>query len=193
MKKLVVILLGLFCGIQALQLGKATITKKGIQCQQLCNAVMNQNAQAIHDLILAGADPNCGCLHWIEKGYLVDLLADVGADLNKKDTMGNTPLHAAVLHGRFDVAKKLIEHGAQVNERNSAGMTPLHLAGGNVQIVKMLLRSGADPSIEDLQERTPIDYAQDREDVEIEKIFKKWTIEKMLEKRIKKNKKSNQN
>ena len=64
---------------------------------------------------------------------------------------GNTVLHYAVLYGRIEMAKFLIENEAlDVNQRNDLSETPLHLASGayNISvgtvILELLLKSGAD-------------------------------------------------
>ena len=46
----------------------------------------------------------------------VELLIKVGADVNKKDTLGRTPLMAAVESGHHECADLLIQAGADVNE-----------------------------------------------------------------------------
>ena len=52
-----------------------------------------------------------------------------GSDLNEKEPMvGSTPLIAAAVFGKTDVAIALIEGGADVNLQNNEGSTALHSA-----------------------------------------------------------------
>jgi ankyrin repeat protein len=83
-------------------------------------------------------------------GQVRRLLSE-GLDINAFDDLGKTPLHYAVEKERFEVAQYLIEHGADVNARHepSAGNTPLAEIAGNcsLRIAKLLVDSGADPTI----------------------------------------------
>ncbi len=51
-----------------------------------------------------------------------------GADINNKDSNGNTALHYAVLDYRINVFRLLLANGAKTNIKNSSGKTPLQLA-----------------------------------------------------------------
>jgi ankyrin repeat protein len=54
------------------------------------------------------------------------ILVDAGADVNRPDRTGATPLHLVCACGAHPEAVSfLLEHGAQVNPRNGAGETPL--------------------------------------------------------------------
>ena len=75
-----------------------------------------------------------------------------GADLNRPDAQGNTPLHLAVTLGHLETVKRLIARGADINRPDAAGRTPLALAqgldpkGSNTDdILKALQQSGARP------------------------------------------------
>jgi len=73
----------------------------------------------------------------------VELALKLGANINQKDQMGNTPLHWAAKEGHLEVVKYLIKHGAKINEKNKNGDTPLSLAFPlHFKVVKYLLEKG---------------------------------------------------
>lgn len=80
-----------------------------------------------------------------KKGNLNDvkLAVRIGANINKADEMGNTPLHWAALKGHLDVVKFLVENGADINKENNKGDTPLSLAFPlNLSVVRYLAKKG---------------------------------------------------
>ena len=74
------------------------------------------------------------------------LLIDKGANVNAADHDGNTPLHLAAYHNRFDVVALLINKGADVNAKSDKGNTPLHLVNmpSEVKVATLLIAKGAD-------------------------------------------------
>lgn len=58
----------------------------------------------------------------------VSILLESGADVNRVDCNGNTPLHYAAEAGRVETVHILLEHGARVDIRNLGLLTPLELA-----------------------------------------------------------------
>ena len=82
----------------------------------------------------------------------MDFLLRRGADLNRPDGQGQTPLHLAVTLGHLETVKRLIARGADVNRPNGAGKTALTLARerdprrpNTADIVTALQQSGARP------------------------------------------------
>ena len=66
------------------------------------------------------------------------------------DADGDTPLHAAALHGAVDAAALLIASGADARAVNDRGQTPLHHActrPGCGELVSALLDAGAAPDV----------------------------------------------
>ena len=96
---------------------------------------------------------------------LAVFLLEQGADPNMPDSIGRTPLHAAVETGKADLVKALLAHGADPNARldeapfvfkgdfvsygRFVGATPLWLAAAarvpNVQILRDIVDAGGDP------------------------------------------------
>ena len=85
-------------------------------------------------------------------------LIDVEADINKP---GWAPLHYASTHGHIDIMYMLLEHSAYIDAASPNGSTPLMMARqyGTPQAVKLLLESGADPSIKNALGLTALDFA----------------------------------
>ncbi|RAP28990.1 hypothetical protein DID76_04335, partial [Candidatus Marinamargulisbacteria bacterium SCGC AG-414-C22] len=81
---------------------------------------------------------------------IMQMLIENGADINKQNELGETPLHlaaniAANNKGRTTM-ELLLEKGADINIQNEAGDTPLHIAdrNGDHATMKLLLEKGAD-------------------------------------------------
>jgi ankyrin repeat protein len=56
------------------------------------------------------------------------LCVNLGVDVNAKNALGQTAVHAAVFKGADTIIKFLVAKGANVNARNTMGQTPLTLA-----------------------------------------------------------------
>lgn len=71
-------------------------------------------------------------LHEAESVEVARALVVVGARLNVRDQHGRTPLHCAVVDGRWEVAIFLVELSRErylhLNARDDKGRTPLHWA-----------------------------------------------------------------
>ncbi|KAK8169729.1 ankyrin repeat protein, partial [Phyllosticta citrichinensis] len=90
---------------------------------------------------------------------VVDLLLRKNVDVDAKDYDGRTPLSYAAYEGATSIAKLLLDKKADVNAKDkSIGATPLQEAlsddpglinrrqNQKADIVKLLLRNGADPN-----------------------------------------------
>lgn len=122
-------------------------------------------------LLSAGADVNIAstangrtALHMaVHGGYagVAHALSSGGADKNALDHYGDTPLTTAVGRGYLSVVKTLIDHGVDMNtgsDDHENKCTPLHWACHREvddAMLKLLLWSGADETIEDGQGDTP--------------------------------------
>jgi len=93
---------------------------------------------------------------------LVDVLPEIGADLNADDDTGMTPLHVAAMIGRRTEAALLIERGAEIDPRDHFGDTPVHTAAihGQWRMVDLLAKSGADLWAVNREGLTPLDLAR---------------------------------
>lgn len=79
--------------------------------------------------------------------------------------MERTELYKAIAHLKGDerlnkIASIFLDDGVSIHERDHNGLTPLHQAVvvGDVRIVKLLLRTGANPNAIDHYGRSPIFY-----------------------------------
>lgn len=94
-------------------------------------------------------------------------LLDAGADPNlaAANAASVRPLHSAIAHGKNEAALRsailLLASGARVNTPQQGGWTPLHQAAdnGDLEMVLLLLRYGADAAARSDDGRTPHDLA----------------------------------
>jgi len=93
-------------------------------------------------------------------------LLEAGASLAavSRNSLTNTPLHAAVAGGHVEVALFLIARGADVDAADAGRHTPLHIAAeaGYLPVVEALLARGADPHVVDVEDKTPLSRAAAR-------------------------------
>ncbi len=73
-----------------------------------------------------------------------------------------TPLHAAALRGRKEIAELLIAEGADANAKVGGGVTSLHFAAnkGHKEIAELLIAKGADVNTKNENGYTPLDLAK---------------------------------
>lgn len=93
-------------------------------------------------------------------------LLEAGASLAavSRNSLTNTPLHAAVAGGHVEVSLFLIARGADVDAADAGRHTPLHIAAeaGYLPVVEALLARGANPHAVDVEDKTPLSRAAAR-------------------------------
>ena len=110
-----------------------------------------------------------------KRGYIhvVEYLVDHGADVNRTDEEGETPLLMAIMspheQHREPIITCLLEHGADVNHADNSGRTPLHLVSfdGTVPQAQMLMDHGADVNRRDIWGKTPLQNAVDAHSIDM--------------------------
>ena len=99
----------------------------------------------------------------------VECLSSHGADINSTDQAGNTVLHKVLQVLASDsimpVLKLLLALGADPSVPNAAGETPLHteirrLRGNSLEVVKLMVESGADVNASDGEKLSPLQLVQ---------------------------------
>jgi hypothetical protein len=86
-------------------------------------------------------------------------LIGAGAQVNGRETDGDTPLTTAAQFGNLEAAKLLLEEGASISASTRDGNTPLHVAAfwGQRQVAELLLEKGASLEVANERRQKPID------------------------------------
>jgi ankyrin repeat protein len=86
------------------------------------------------------------------------LLIGCGADVDKPDTRGLTPLHTAVIAGSETSAHLLIDYGADVNKQDQRRATPLYYVAreGREVTARSMIDHGAHVNKSDQRGATPL-------------------------------------
>jgi ankyrin repeat protein len=80
-------------------------------------------------------------------GEVVRILADRGADVNRRSLAFGTPVDIAARRGHVDAVRLLVDLGAAADAGDAVGVTPLMRAAeaGEPETIEALLALGADP------------------------------------------------
>ncbi|KAJ7975285.1 putative Potassium channel SKOR [Quillaja saponaria] len=83
--------------------------------------------------------------------YQLKRLIGAGADPNKTDYDGRSPLHVSASRGYVDITLFLVERGVAINISDKYGKTPLFEAikNGNEEVASLLAKAGAILTIDD--------------------------------------------
>lgn len=133
---------------------------------QMIKAAEEGRLKRVEKLILDGANPNAtDQFGWTPLHYVADawspaqseakrraelnhvrFLIENGADVMARTFDDRTPLHAAALAGKTDIARILVDNGSEPDPVDRNGRTPLGEAAKNYQYdtVKFLAIHGAD-------------------------------------------------
>jgi len=96
------------------------VAKRAYYAVDLNRAIAANDEQQVRHLIERGADPNWGSsdtTHLIaavqkDRVAIAKILLETGADVNKKDSIGRTPLQQAKILGKKDMVRLLVDAGA---------------------------------------------------------------------------------
>ena len=109
----------------------------------------------VRKLLLQKCDANAessseeaSVLHWAvtEVDFpVIRFLISCGANVNARNSKGETPLHKAAICSRVEIIRLLVEQGAEVDAQNEDGQTPLFYAVAFqfTSSANVLLKSGA--------------------------------------------------
>jgi ankyrin repeat protein len=98
---------------------------------------------------------------------VVEAMLSYKAQVNVRNTNGDTPLHfASGFWGRKEVASLLLANKAEVNAVNQSGQTPLLKAAmvGRSDVAALLIANKADVNAKDGDGRMPLHFAATRAD-----------------------------
>jgi len=158
-------------------------------------------------LVSKGADiqaqdsyPESTKLHWacIEGDKdVVEFLISKGAEVDRKNKRGQTPLWLAASYGHREIVELLIKKGANINVSNNRGLTPLAMArqrkqnevvdillkhgavetlhgaaaSGNIDEIKRLLSQGTDINAQNERGQTPLQLALNSDQMEVAELL----------------------
>lgn len=105
----------------------------------------------------------------------VEALIEKGGNVNAKDEKGAYPLNYAAAYNRVDMINLLLEKGAEIGAQSAVGDTALHCAtrygGGEVATIKPLLDAGVSKELKNMEGKTALDYAKDKNQQEAIKLL----------------------
>ena len=145
-------------------------TPRGTKECWLFNSALNNSAALVRLLLADGLSPSTtdpeqgdlSVLHMAAQGGSIDvvrLLLEAGADANSLDSVRNTPLQAAIIHGQLACARELIPH-TDLLIFNASGKNALHssIICNQPGIFKLLLPHFADNvDVRTIKRRPPDD------------------------------------
>ena len=145
-------------------------------------AVASSNRDMVEFLISKQVNVNCFTLGGFTPLYTAVLNDDkiiesliIGGGADLQSVLGYTPLHAAAAKGITGMAEFWLKKGVKVNANtNPTGDTALHNAVNEkkIEMVKYLIRNGADTTFKNRVGQTPIDLAIKKGYPEVAKLIR---------------------
>lgn len=142
-------------------------------------AAMFGNLEIVKYLVKRGANIDAKIPHGSKKpihlaaryGHVkcVEFFLEAGMNIEDAEGAGFTVLHYAAIWGKAELAKFLIKKFGNVNAFNQKALQPIHLAsmGEFVDVIYILLDSGAIYNEEDSSGKTPKDLTQNSDIIKI--------------------------
>ncbi|TKW29448.1 hypothetical protein SEVIR_3G394900v4 [Setaria viridis] len=105
-----------------------------------------------------GATPLILAVQGVGSTTTLKILLSRGADPNKADSIGVTPLHIAAERGSYEVAEQLLSKEAEVDPICENGGAPIHVSAenGHAKVLKLLLQHKADYNRHSRSFNTPL-------------------------------------
>ncbi|XP_063436169.1 serine/threonine-protein phosphatase 6 regulatory ankyrin repeat subunit B-like [Mytilus trossulus] len=102
-------------------------------------------------------------LYAAKSSTIAEILIQKGALVNFSNSLGNTPLHDAVINESTSTVEELIRLGANCSPPNNQGDSPLHQAAslGLSRMVITLIQLGANISATNYKGKKPLDLVED--------------------------------
>jgi uncharacterized protein len=163
--------------------GGTVHVRDDLQRTPLLLAVANNRLEAFKVLVAEGADINAQAhdqdTPWLLAGAqgrtdMLRLMLPKQPDFTKRNRYGGNALIPACHYGHVDAVKFLVTTGIDLNHVNALGWTCLLEAvilgdGGprHQEIVRTVLKAGADPNIADRQGNTALSHARARGQTQI--------------------------
>ncbi|MDN3693601.1 ankyrin repeat domain-containing protein [Chryseobacterium tructae] len=113
----------------------------------------------------------------VSKNYeIVTYLLNCDIDVNHSDKDGKTPLHYSIANNDFQSTQSLLKkESIEINKKDIYGNNALWVAvfhaRGYYNIVKLMKQSGADSNSKNNNNKSPLDFARQIDDVELEIIL----------------------
>lgn len=125
-------------------------------------------------------------LHWAARGGRAEVIRALmghraksrGAGVGDRDLFGQTPLHWAVTDNHLPAIEAVLQveeiaRRALLSSTDRNGWTPLHVGAfvGRPDVVRLLIRYGADPAIKDLAGKSPSQIAEENGHQQVAKLL----------------------
>jgi len=156
--------------------------------RQLFDAVRDNSLLRVRQALTANADPNAANrfgetpvfrASWLGQVEIVRALLQGGANPNKTDCKGSTPLSFTSC---VRTVKVLLEAGADPNAADCFGNTPLHAASwsSELTVAMVLHQAGADLYARNIHGETPLDRSRVFQQAKVVRFFLQQYVQATL-------------